>query len=115
MALFIGSLTLFRIPDRSIGLSLATIFGVVGVLAVLSVFMLSKGLLIQRKRPVTGGAQALIGTVGIVRKDLTPDGTLAVHGELWTAHSTEGMIRTGERARVHGADGRTLLVRRIVD
>jgi membrane-bound serine protease (ClpP class) len=115
VALFIGSLTLFRIPDRSIGLSLATIFGVVGVLAVLSVFMLSKGLLIQRKRPATGGAQALIGTVGIVRKDLTPDGTLAVHGELWTAHSTEGMIRTGERARVHGADGRTLLVRRIVD
>ena len=114
VALLIGSLTLFNIPDRSIGLSLGTIFAVVGVSAGLSIFVLSKALMIQRKKPVTG-TNTLIGAVGGVRRDLTPNGTIAIRGEYWDAHSVEGTIRLGERVRVQGIDGRTLLVRRIHD
>ncbi len=114
VALLIGSLTLFNIPDRSIGLSLGTIFAVVGVSAALSIFVLSKALMIQRKKPVTG-TNTLIGAVGGVRRDLTPNGTIAIRGEYWDAHSVEGTIRLGERVRVQGIDGRTLLVRRIHD
>lgn len=114
VALLIGSLTLFNIPDRSIGLSLGTIFAVVGVSAALSIFVLSKALMIQRKKPVTG-TNSLIGAVGGVRRDLTPNGTIAIRGEYWDAHSVEGTIRLGERVRVQGIDGRTLLVRRMHD
>lgn len=114
VALLIGSLTLFNIPDRSIGLSLGTIFAVVGVSAALSIFVLSKALMIQRKKPVTG-TNSLIGAVGGVRRDLTPNGTIAIRGEYWDAHSVEGTIQLGERVRVQGIDGRTLLVRRMHD
>ncbi|MCK5247037.1 nodulation protein NfeD [Candidatus Bipolaricaulota bacterium] len=113
-ALLIGSLTLFNIPDRSIGLSLGTIFAVVGLSAAFTIFVLSKGLMIQRKRPVTG-INALIGAVGVVRRDLSPNGTIAIHGEYWDTHSVEGPIRSGVRVRVQGIDGRTLLVRKIHD
>ena len=114
VSLFAGSLTLFNIPDRSIGISLGTIFAVVGVTAALSVFVLSKGLLIQRKKPVTG-AKAMIGSVGVVRRDLTPEGKVAVRGEYWDARSVDGTLRAGDRVRVQGVEGRLLLVRRLVD
>jgi len=114
VALLIGSLTLFNIPDRSIGLSLGTIFAVVGVVTAFSVFVLSKGLMIQRKKPVTG-VDSLIGTIGIVRRELTPSGTIAIRGEYWNAHSVEGTIQLGERVRVQGIDGYSLLVRRLRD
>ncbi len=112
IALLIGSLTLFDIPDRSIGLSLGTVFAVVGMSAALSLFVLSKGLMIQRKKPLTG-IQSLIGTIGIVRRTLQPDGVIRLRGEYWNAHSVEGTLREGERTRVQGLDGTTLLVRRI--
>jgi len=114
VALLIGSLTLFNIEDRSVGLSLGTIVAVVGVSAAFSIFVLSKGLMIQRKKPVTG-TNALIGAVGVVRRDLTPNGTIAIHGEYWSAHSVAGTIPSGERVRVQGIDHLTLLVRRIHD
>lgn len=110
IALLIGSLTLFNIPDRSMGLSLGTIFAVVGLSAAFSIFVLSKGLAIQRKRPATG-LQALVGTIGIVRRTLEPDGTILIRSEYWNAHSVEGTLQEGERVRVQGLEGRTLLVR----
>jgi membrane-bound serine protease (ClpP class) len=112
VSLLVGSLALFNIPDRSASLSLGTIIAVVGMSAALSMFVLSKGLMIQRKKPVTG-RDALIGAVGIVRRDLAPGGTIAIRGEYWDAHSADGTIQEGERVRVQGIDGRTLLVRRI--
>ncbi|MFC2083207.1 nodulation protein NfeD [Candidatus Bipolaricaulota bacterium] len=114
IALLVGSLALFNIQDKSVGLSLGTIFAVVGVSAALSIFVLSKGLMIQREKPQTG-INTLIGTVGIVRRDLTPDGMIAIRGEYWSAHSVEGTIGSGERVRVQGLDGRILLVRSIHD
>lgn len=114
VALLIGSLTLFNIPDRSIGLSLGTIFAVVGLSAVFSIFVLSKGLMIQRKKPVTG-LNALVGAVGVIRRDLAPSGTILIRGEYWDALSVEGTLREGTRVRVQGLNGRTLLVRRIHD
>jgi membrane-bound serine protease (ClpP class) len=114
VALLAGSLTLFDIPDRAIGLSLGTVLAVVGVTAAFSLFVLSKGLLVQRRKPVTG-RDALVGTVGTVARALSPDGTVAIRGEYWDAHSVDGTIEAGERVRVQGIDGHTLLVRRLHD
>jgi len=112
VSLLIGSLALFDIPDRSVGLSLGTILAVVGTSAVFFIFVLSKGLMIQRKKPATG-PNALIGTIGVIRRDLAPNGTILIRGEYWDAHSDEGTLREGTQVRVEGLDGRTLLVRRI--
>jgi membrane-bound serine protease (ClpP class) len=111
VGLLAGSLTLFDSPDRSIGLSWGTIVAVVGFSAAVSVFVLSKGLMIQRKRPMTG-AGGLVGTAGTVRGRLDPDGTVFVHGEYWTARSIDGPIGVGEAVRVDRVEGKTLIVRR---
>jgi membrane-bound serine protease (ClpP class) len=111
VGLLAGSLTLFDSPDRSIGLSWGTILAVVGVSAALSIFVLSKGLMIQRKQPVTGTI-GLVGTTGTVRGRLDPDGTVFVHGEYWVARSLDGPIGVGETVRVERVEGKTLIVRR---
>jgi len=111
VGLLAGSLTLFDIPDRAVGLSWGTILAVVGVIAALSVFVLSKGLMIQRKRPVTGAA-ALIGARGTARSRLDPEGTVFVHGEYWSARSIDGLISAGEPVQVNAVEGRILVVRR---
>jgi len=112
VALVAGSLILFDIPDRSVGLSLGTIAAVAGVTAALSVFVLSKGLAAQRRRPATG-ATALIGAVGTVRRELSPEGTVFVNGEYWTARTLEERIPVGVRVRIEQVDGRVLLVREV--
>ncbi len=112
IALLIGSLTLFDLPDRSIGISLGTLVAVIGISTAFSVFVLSKGLMIQRKAAATGSSQ-LIGAIGVVRRELCPDGTIAIRGEYWNAHSVEGEIPEGARVRVIASERRTLIVKRI--
>ena len=112
VALLAGSLTLFDIADRRFGLSWATILAVVGVTTCLSVFVLGKGLLIQRRRPAMG-QRALIGETGTARSELHPEGTVFVKGEYWSARSLEGTLPPGAHIRVEAMEGRTLLVRRV--
>jgi len=109
VGLLAGSLTLFDVPDRSIGLSWATILAVVASTAALSIFVLSKGLAIQRKRPVTGSV-GLVGAAGTARTRLSPEGRVFVHGEYWSARSAEGPIAIGEAVRVVRVEGRTVIV-----
>jgi len=112
ISLLVGSFTLFNIPSRTIGLSWSTIFITVGTMTALFVFVMSKGLLIQRKRPVTG-MSGMVGAIGAVRTDLDPDGKVVVKGEYWDARSLEGAIHVGERVFVERLEGRCLLVRRL--
>jgi len=112
IALLVGSFTLFNIPSRTIGLSWSTIFITVGTMTALFVFVMSKGLLIQRKRPVTG-ISGMVGATGSAHTDLDADGKVVVKGEYWDARSLEGAIHVGERVFVERLEGRRLLVRRL--
>lgn len=109
-ALVAGSLILFRIPDRSLGLSWETIAAATATTVALSLFVLSKGLLVQRRPPATGRS-ALVDRTGTVRRPLEPEGTVFIHGEYWTARSIGKRIGAGERVRVIEVEGRTLFVR----
>ena len=111
VGLLAGSVTLFDIADRSIGLSWGTIITVVGLSAAFSVFVLSKGLMIQRRPPQTG-LSSLVGAVGDARTRLDPDGRVFVHGEYWAARSAEDSIPAGTAVTVLRVDGRTLIVGR---
>ena len=57
-------------------------------------------------------AEAMIGSVGIVRQPLEPEGYVQVHGELWQACAEphEAQLPAGTRVRVVAASGLTLLV-----
>jgi len=52
----------------------------------------------------------MLGLVGVVRESLAPEGIVYVHGEVWRARSTHGTLDVGQRVRVVGLDGMTLLV-----
>ncbi len=111
IALLVGSFTLFDIQNRAIGLSWATVFLTVGTVTALSLFIVSKGLLIQRRLPVTG-KYGMIDSVGTAKSDLDPEGTVFVHGEYWHAISVEDEILSGDKIVVEKVEKSTLIVRR---
>jgi len=77
----------------------------------LFVLIISKGLLIQRKRPVTGKS-GMIGAVGNARGNISPSGKVVVKGEYWDAASIQGPIHAGDQVVVERVEGLKLLVRR---
>ncbi len=111
VALLAGSVTLFDISNRAIALSWTTIFITVAAVTSLFVFIVSKGLLVQKKRPVTGSI-GMIGLTGIARTDLNPEGTVFVKGEYWNARSTGEKIYAGDRIVVDEAERGRLIVKR---
>jgi membrane-bound serine protease (ClpP class) len=112
VALLAGSLTLFDIPDPRVGLSWATVFSVIGITTLFFAFVISKALLIQRKRPASG-QHTLVGRIGTVRSELHPDGAIFVRGEYWKARSLDGTLSVGTPIRVEKIEQNTLLVRRV--
>jgi membrane-bound serine protease (ClpP class) len=63
------------------------------------------------------GAELLIGSVGVTKQTLAPEGYVLVRGELWQAIAEPPgeAIPQGSEVVVHGADGLRLIVRRIVN
>lgn len=62
------------------------------------------------------GTAALIGSVGVVQRDLSPHGFVKVNGELWQATAAEGLaIRAPAEVIVTKARGMTLIVMRTTD
>ena len=69
--------------------------------------------LARRWRPRTG-AEAMVGTIGVVATTCRPTGQVRVHGELWAARCDAG-ADPGERVRVDAVDGLTLRVSPVPD
>jgi len=60
---------------------------------------------------LSGSGIGTVGQVGEVRHDLSPDGSIYVAGEEWSARSSSGRsVLRGLRVRVIGQDGLTLIV-----
>ena len=75
-----------------------------------------RALAVTRRRP-RGGAEGLLGHVGVVRRPLDPLGHVLVDGELWRAQQSwaeedEPPPHEGERVVVEDVRGLTLTVRR---
>jgi membrane protein implicated in regulation of membrane protease activity len=71
---------------------------------------------ILRRRPVTVGAEALIGAMARVTTPCQPIGEVRVQGEVWRARCDAG-ADVGQQVRVRERDGLTLVVehRRPID
>ncbi len=89
-AFVFGALMLFDPAGDAYQVSLPLAIAIGAVLAALAGFAVVKALAVRR-RPATGGADELPGSVGVVRRTLDPDGSVFLHGELWRARSTDGL------------------------
>ena len=110
VSLIIGSLSLFDIKSPAIGLSWTTVAATVGTLTLILVFIISKGLLAQRRkaRPLT----SMVGLTGVAKEDLAPGGWVLVRGEYWRARCEGEPAKAGDKVEVIGREGRQLIVRR---
>ena len=106
----LGSWFAFRVPGLRPPLWLVvvgTAFGVVYFVAILTPVLRAQGSQALR------GAEAVTGTVGVVRSVLNPEGHVFVGGQLWRARAPDvaGRVRTGTKVRVLGLqDDLTLAV-----
>ena len=82
----------------TVGIAYAILFGTVVMIAVKA-----------RRRPVVSGAEELIGTTGEVIDASHESYRVHLHGEDWQAR-TQGSLRHGQKIRVTGVDGLTLIV-----
>jgi membrane-bound serine protease (ClpP class) len=64
---------------------------------------------LSRRGAVKVGVETLIGAVGIAVTQCRPEGTVRANGEAWQARCESG-VDAGQRVRVVGRDGLTLVV-----
>ncbi len=97
-SLLLGSIMLFKgdIPGQQ--LSWQVFLPTVVIISGFFVFVAGLAFKSQVSKPKTG-AKGLVGEIGIVKKDIMPEGKVFVHGELWNATS-KNPIKKGSRVRV---------------
>ncbi len=113
VAFLLGSLFLFDTAGTGVAVARGLVFGAGGTLGAI---MLGIAVLVVRaqRRPAGGGAEGMIGAIGVARHRLAPDapdGTVVVRGEYWNAESDD-VVDAGERVEVTAVDGLRLRVRR---
>jgi len=86
ISLLLGSLMLFKGTGPGMKLSLTVLLPTLILVSGFFVFVAGLVFRAQISKPRTGGA-GLVGEIGIVKKALTPEGKVFVHGELWKARA----------------------------
>ncbi|MGQ0696439.1 MAG: NfeD family protein, partial [Nitrospiraceae bacterium] len=89
-------------------ISWTVIIPVVITTATVSLFVVGMGVHALRRSAQTG-LEGMIGSIGLAKTALRPDGKLAIHGELWDAIS-DAPIEPGTSAKVLRVEGLTLYV-----
>jgi membrane-bound serine protease (ClpP class) len=108
VAFVIGSLMLFDSGVPGMQVARSVIAGVSlggGLLAAAIVLLATRA----RRRPVTTGAEAMIGALAEATTDISDRGVVRYGGELWNAR-TRAPLRAGQSARIVRVDGLTLWV-----
>ena len=109
VAMLIGSLMLFQettlsAPRVNLGVAIAAAV-VTGLF-----FFFAMGMALKTKltKPTTG-REGLVGERGVAISDITPEGQVTLHGEIWRATSDES-ISKGDKIIVQSVDGMELKV-----
>ncbi|MBK1724559.1 serine protease [Thiocystis violacea] len=109
IAVFVfGSLILIDTEAPGFGISISLIISLALVSALLLFFVV--GLAVKAHgRPVVTGGEELIGATGQAVSGFPGDGSVHLHGEVWSARSDQA-VAPGAEVRVTGRDGLTLIV-----
>jgi membrane-bound serine protease (ClpP class) len=122
VCLVLGALTLVAGPIPEQRVHFATALGAGTGFGVVTVFLVRIALRARRNKVVTG-ASAMVGALGTVQEPFelgptgldggaAPRGQILVRGEIWFAQA-EARLTPGDRVRVVGVRGLTLLVERV--
>ena len=109
VSMVLGSLMLIKTDAEFLQISWSVIVPVVILVAGFSLMILGMGIKAMRRRPATG-QEEMVGLVGTVKTALTPQGQVAVHGELWDAVSDQP-LQPGDPAEVTSVSGLRLHVK----
>jgi membrane-bound serine protease (ClpP class) len=108
IAFIVGSIILFDTEGTGFEISL----WLIGATAVTSavIMMFGLGLAVRSfRRGVVSGAEEMLSATGKAMQDFEQEGRVFVHGEIWTAKSSQP-LRAGQAVRVIGRDGLKLEV-----
>ena len=109
------------------GLGAGVVLGLVGGLALAGAGGTAVGFTVKhgagvRRRRVRGGAEGLIGQIGVVRSWAEPTGSVSLQGAVWHARRSPGPdedevpeLASGDKVVVERLSGLTLSVRRAED
>jgi membrane-bound serine protease (ClpP class) len=109
VAMALGSLMLFDAPELGFRISWWVIGPTVAATAGLFLFVVGAGVRALARRPMLG-ASGLVGTLGVAREKLAPEGQVALHGEIWRAVAQGEPVDEGTTVRVVDVNGLTLTV-----
>jgi membrane-bound serine protease (ClpP class) len=98
VSLLLGSLMMFKDTGPDMRLSLKVLLPTIILISGFFVFIAGLVFRAQMAKPRTG-SKGLVGEIGMVKKALTPEGKVFVHGELWNAKA-EKAIDAGVKVRV---------------
>jgi membrane-bound serine protease (ClpP class) len=108
VCMFLGSIMLAENLPEYMRISKSVIIPAVMVSAGFFIFAVTMAIRARRKKPTTG-IEGIIGEEGLSESLIFPEGTVSIHGELWTAICDE-RIERGERIKVVGVDNLKLKV-----
>jgi len=97
-AMLIGSIMLINAPIPELRPSLKFIIPMALGLSLIFIFLIFITVRAHARRASTG-KEGLIGEVGVAQTDLSPEGKVFVHGEIWQAEATED-LPLGTRVKV---------------
>lgn len=106
-----GALFLVDGPIPEMRVKPAAALGVSIPIGLIAIFLMSLALK-ARKNRVTTGSEGMVGETGVAQTDLTPEGKVFVHGELWNAIANVP-VPAGAEVRVARVDGLHLQVEAI--
>jgi len=112
VTLLLGSLMLF---DRGIpGMRVSWQVLLPTVLLITGFFVVVAGLVVKSHRVKSRtGIEGLVGEIGVVKKTLSPEGKVFVHGELWNA-VLEAPIEEGSKVRIRQVENLVLTVEPVI-
>lgn len=98
IAMVIGSIMLINAPIPELRPSLKFIIPVAVGISLIFIFLIYITIKAHMKRVFTG-KEGLVGEIGVAESDLSPEGKVFVHGELWNAEAAEPVPK-GSKVKV---------------
>lgn len=114
ISLLLGSMMLIRTDSglEFIEISWSIIITSTALTVIFFSFIIGLGLKAQKQKPTTG-SEGIIGEQGEALSAINPEGTVRVHGEIWSARSASGSIKKGTKVRVTALHGLTVTVQEV--
>ena len=106
VSLLLGSLMLFKGNGSDMKLSLTVLLPTLILISGFFAFVAGLVFRAQISKPRTG-TKGLVGEIGVVKKALTPEGKVFVHGELWNARAQKEI---GEDTKVRVVNVENLIL-----